>query len=516
MAGKGKKGGKGKAIEMTEEERQHMLQQKALAEEEMLRKKQAMAHKQLTEQLQEEERNTEVNENKLVNKWRPIFRRMRASELRNDVTMLSQSFERVLDHKDCVIKCLEDELNKTREKSAQTHRSHLNCIDRLLTMQSERLVALEQRWCRELEELCTDFTTEREILIAQHQQECMYLEDVDFAIEQCHNEVDADTRQDFLSTRNDIKNRNTEEKNALRVQLEGEAEELWHQIQQAVQDYAEATKYRSKTFDSLVSRDEYSALEMESQMKKIQKLQHSIAMLRNRLSSAQKKDEEEAEGLRTIREEVTALARQVNAQMTSNLSRDRCHLTNLTIYSNGAAKKLQSIVDKGKKLLRVTEMCRRMETEEEKSLRFYCHSPNSSDSAEQIPESCQDVALTVTLPFASTRSPPAPGQDVLDYTGLESVWHRYNKVLLERLCLAKEQVALNQENERLRGLLRQYLEGISVSDEVLRQRNTLLVVSRPPVHKPEPVQYPRSATGGQHAFMNVSMLPSLQMMHHGL
>lgn len=68
---------------------------------------------------------------------------------------------------------------------------------------------------------------------------------------------------------------------------------------------------------------------------------------------------------------------------------------------------------------------------------------------------------------------------MLDYLVLERFWQRYNKVLLERLCLERERGALTQENQQLRILLRQYLDGISVSDEILRHRNPLLMVSRP-------------------------------------
>ena len=66
-----------------------------------------------------------------------------------------------------------------------------------------------------------------------------------------------------------------------------------------------------------------------------------------------------------------------------------------------------------------------------------------------------------------------------NYSDLELFWHRYNKVLLERLCLEREKDVMTQENEHLRVLLRQYLDGISVSDEILRHRNPLLMVSRP-------------------------------------
>lgn len=68
-------------------------------------------------------------------------------------------------------------------------------------------------------------------------------------------------------------------------------------------------------------------------------------------------------------------------------------------------------------------------------------------------------------------------QAMQDYAGLERFWQRYNKVRLEQLALEQERAALDQDNERLRLLLRQYLTGVSVSEEALSQPNTLLILN---------------------------------------
>lgn len=62
-------------------------------------------------------------------------------------------------------------------------------------------------------------------------------------------------------------------------------------------------------------------------------------------------------------------------------------------------------------------------------------------------------------------------------SGLENFWKRYNKVMLDKLSLDKEKHGLSQENQKLRMLLKQYLDGISVNDEVLSHVNPLLVVN---------------------------------------
>ena len=68
-------------------------------------------------------------------------------------------------------------------------------------------------------------------------------------------------------------------------------------------------------------------------------------------------------------------------------------------------------------------------------------------------------------------------QVMYEYVGLENFWKRYNKVLLDKVALDKEKMTLGQENQQLRMLLKQYLDGISVNDEILTQVNPLFVVN---------------------------------------
>ena len=68
-------------------------------------------------------------------------------------------------------------------------------------------------------------------------------------------------------------------------------------------------------------------------------------------------------------------------------------------------------------------------------------------------------------------------QVMYEYQSLENFWKRYNRVLLDRVALDKEKSDLLHENQQLRTLLKQYLDGISVNDEILNQVNPLFVVN---------------------------------------
>ena len=89
-----------------------------------------------------------------------------------------------------------------------------------------------------------------------------------------------------------------------------------------------------------------------------------------------------------------------------------------------------------------------------------------------------------------------------DYSSLENFWKRFNKVFLDKLALDKEKMGLVQENQQLRTLLKQYLDGISVNDELISQVNPLFIVNNK-----TNIKYVFDNEGGQ-------VVPFFPVTHH--
>jgi hypothetical protein len=61
-------------------------------------------------------------------------------------------------------------------------------------------------------------------------------------------------------------------------------------------------------------------------------------------------------------------------------------------------------------------------------------------------------------------------------------------VLLDKLAIQKQKEALVKDNSMLKSLLKQYLDGISLNDEVMRTNNPLFVVNNRIQLTQEPVE----------------------------
>ena len=125
----------------------------------------------------------------------------------------------------------------------------------------------------------------------------------------------------------------------------------------------------------------------------------------------------------------------------------------------------------GERILKTAELCRKLETEKEKVLPFYQSDPDSMEQAEVNVEKIAGLDANAYNEFQM----------------LDSFYKRFNKVHLDKLAIQKQKATLEKENLFFKNLLKQYLDGVSVNDDVINNNNPLLVVNnrvnlnRPPV-----------------------------------
>ncbi|XP_007528608.1 dynein regulatory complex subunit 2 [Erinaceus europaeus] len=479
-----KKGKKGK-VPLSDEEQLLLYQQKLLAEEEMAKKKERLLSQFLKDKLAKEEHNSALNLKKINTQWRTVLREVKTKELHKDIEVLSQTFERVVDCKDSVVKSLAKDLSEAEEQYAHALRSHLHNIDQLLALQRSRLSLLEESYNMELEALTKEFETERKTIIDQHDKEIRYLQDVFMAMEQNYIDSEYESKLEFQSMWDDLKNKNLEEKHFLRLQLENIVEDLWKRFQDALKNYTEATEDRKIAFETLKMKDEKSSKEIEAQMKRIQKLQESIMIVRGKILVQIRESDDQNQYIRNDKEAILVQLRKLKVQRTRTRGVAQKNLVRLTLESNTTLKTLREIVEKGEKILKLAEICRKFETEEEKVLPFY--------SSVLTPEEQKEVEGNIQEELTEEMA-----KLIGDYSGMENFWKRYNKVKLEQLSLQHRRTQLLEINRKLREMLKQYLDGISVSDEVLSQLNPLLIINnRSNVPRPQPQPTPGAHPGGK-------------------
>ena len=149
--------------------------------------------------------------------------------------------------------------------------------------------------------------------------------------------------------------------------------------------------------------------------------------------------------------------------------REAMRLQELTVNSQAAIKSLDGRRDKAEKILKLAEISRKYETEREKVLPFY-------DSSVEEEEKAANEASEVRKSLQSSAA-AKDGAPIEEWNYLDNFFKRYNKVLLDNMAIERERERLRHENSDLRSILKQYLDGISVNEDVINNPNPLLVVN---------------------------------------
>lgn len=454
----------GKVSKMSEEDRAKYLEEQRLAEEKAKRDKEEMLAQFLKNKLAREEKASKFNENKLNQQWRNYMREAKSKELKKELEILSQTFERVVDRKESVIKSLGKDLLEAEEQKAMAFRRHIQIVDYLTDLLNKMMDVLHRMFLEEQSTLIEEFDSEKTMLIRKHEEDVTRLQDIMYAMDQNFMEKEMEMKADFQSTRDEIKNRNLEEKHALRIQLESVVEDLWNQFTAALKNYQESTEERKKAYEDLKARDERSAKEIDMQMRKLQRISDNINMLKYKMAGNARECEDRNNHLKEERDVMVMQFQRLKAQLSKLRGSERERLRRLTMMVDAAEKELKAKCTKSERILKFAEMCRGLETEEEKVLPFYASTLSKEEQ--------EDVDAAVAEP------PNEPlAQVMYDYIALENFWKRYNKAMLDKVSLDKERSELMAQNQQLRMLLKQYLDGISVNDDILTQANPLLIVN---------------------------------------
>jgi hypothetical protein len=162
---------------------------------------------------------------------------------------------------------------------------------------------------------------------------------------------------------------------------------------------------------------------------------------------------------------------ELKRKMTNQRGDKEKQLGTLASNSLSCMDKLRGYERLGEKILKTAELCRKLETEKEKVLPFYQSDP---DTTEEPDINIEQIAGLEKDAFK-------------EFKMLDNFYKRYNKVHLDKLAIEKQKATLEKENLFFKNLLKQYLDGVSVNDDVINANNPLLVVNnkvnlnRPPV-----------------------------------
>ncbi|KAF4677583.1 coiled-coil domain containing 65 [Perkinsus chesapeaki] len=147
-------------------------------------------------------------------------------------------------------------------------------------------------------------------------------------------------------------------------------------------------------------------------------------------------------------------------------------MLDLVSNAEGCKRHLKGQFEREERILKLAELCRKFETEREKVLPFYT---NADMNVDEIDFENEDLREEVRDVLKQQASNCASGCDETTY--LDTFFKKFNKIQLDTLAIEAEQKRLETERHQLRDILKQFVDGVTVSPEVLTKPNPLLIVN---------------------------------------
>ncbi|KAJ1447925.1 hypothetical protein M885DRAFT_541035 [Pelagophyceae sp. CCMP2097] len=462
-----------------------------------------VARNELKARMEQEKVNSRMNRLKIQNQWRKIMRLAKVESLRKGIEVLSQNHERDVDRKDAIIQMLDRDLEEAEDQFRTALRAHLQNMDELVDLQDGRLLTSEQEFESELKTLEQEFAAEREAILKQHAAETTELQDVMAAVDSEEQEREAEAKQEHEGLREEIRNKNLEEINMLRIGLDSQIEDLEQHFETAHLNYLQTTDQRTHDFKFYTKKDQELSKEIETKIRKIERLQASLQHWRTKLQQNMRECAQRNALLADEKNKIQGHFQQLKSRMDRFRGAQGRRLEELTQHAHACKSTIAGRIALAERILGLAELARKMETEQEKIIPFETFEAPAV-SAPSPPNSADDASVTKAKPAEEagryrTASLRADGTDVPEWCHLDNFLRKYNKVLLDKLAVEKERERLERENADLQALLKQFFDGVTVNDAVMQGPNPLLVINgNLNIQRPAQVRQDLTVVDGNH------------------
>eukprot|EP01029_Cantina_marsupialis_P001879 TRINITY_DN116_c4_g1_i1.p1 TRINITY_DN116_c4_g1~~TRINITY_DN116_c4_g1_i1.p1 ORF type:complete len:503 (-),score=175.67 TRINITY_DN116_c4_g1_i1:227-1735(-) len=429
-----------------------------------IKKLQLVEMNRLKGMLEEEKRLTKVNKLKIQNQWRSVMRTAKVQELRELIEIMSQTHERDVDRKDAIIQMLDRDLEQGAEQYRAALRAHLGHIDNLLAVQDERLLELESSFLQEVETMMREHEEEMEEIRTNHQDEVQYQQDIIKTLKEKFEEQMNETRQEFEQLREEVKNRDLEDVNVLRITLDAQIEELERHFETGHLNYLQNTDQRTQDFKHFTRKDQELSKEIDIKIRQIERLQNDLTHWKAKIKQNSEESETRNRDLQAEKDMITAHFQSLKDKMRKFREEQDRKLKALARNADNCKRKLHGDIELASKIITKSELNRKYETEREQIIPFLPMGKEHDEEDERPPEPEEGEAVEED-----------GGQE--HYQKLDNFWKKYNKVMLDVVALDREKERLSAENDDLKSLLQQYLNGMSINEQAVDEANPLLVVN---------------------------------------
>lgn len=226
-----------------------------------------------------------------------------------------------------------------------------------------------------------------------------------------------ETKSEEQAFKEEIKNKNIEDQNHMKLSLEGKSTKYYTDLEQMSQKYTSDTQKRTGEHSAayeynLKTEKNINTLNRQIATKKVKIDQYKLKILQHKKECSARNA-----ALKKEKDNISKNYQELKLKMTKFRDEEEKRRKELSNNSRNAVERLKEYEALGEKILKTAELCRRHETEKEKVLPFF----EGSVEENEIPEDFKQSFTELTP------------EEYEEFRYLNNFYKRYNKVLLDRL-----------------------------------------------------------------------------------
>jgi hypothetical protein len=317
--------------------------------------------------VEEEIKFSKINKMKLLSDWRTIMRIAKIDELRKFIQLHIQNFERDLDNKDAILQMLNKDIEEAEEQYNIALTNHFIHIKQLTELQDSRIRGLFQEFDKDVSELEMEFTEEMKSIQDNFNEE----------------QTEINKMRTFITKEYEIKieevRRELSDLSNTQIQ---KITEIYGRVQETIKRNGindntrfgnEMTEIRQKA-DEKNEKDKRNIAELNlldkeiaAKKKTLDKQNEELKQLKLKIKRNSEDWEIKNESLKKEKEKIMESYKDLKQKLTLFRYNQKEKLKRLVKNSWDCQTKLNDYIKIAEKILKMAEICRRLETERVKT-----------------------------------------------------------------------------------------------------------------------------------------------------
>ena len=311
----------------------------------------------------EEIKYSKINKLKLLSDWRVIMRIAKIDELRKDLDLYVQNFERDLDNKDAILQMLDKDITEAEEHYLISLTNHFIHIKQLTLLQDSRIKGLFKEFEKDVSELEFEFNCETKQIEDNFKEEQNEINNMLKFIKSEYSNKITKVTLEFRNYQEDLINKIKDKYTKLQENIKKAAQNEANKFNNEVNEIKSKSKDKTTLDSQYIKQLNKLDREILILKKKVEKKNDYLKQLKIKIKQNNEDWETKNDSLKLEKEKIMESYKTLKLKLISFRNNQREKLKKLVKNSWDCITKLKDYINLSEKILKLAEISRRLETE---------------------------------------------------------------------------------------------------------------------------------------------------------